>query len=125
MGGLEQDAKWLEILRAVGEGGAMVLDVSKGEPAALDRVRVRLLREEERSEFDWWLEEQHYLKSSRFAGQFVRYVAELDGQWVALIAFSAAALHLKARERWIGWSARQRARRLGLTVNNSRFLVLP
>jgi hypothetical protein len=125
MGGLEQDAKWLDILRAVGNGGAMVLDVSKGEPAVLDRLTVRLLREEEQSEFDWRLEEQHYLRSSRFAGQSVRYVAELDGQWVALIAFSAAALHLKARERWIGWSARQRARRLGLIVNNSRFLVLP
>ena len=49
----------------------------------------------------------------------------MDGQWVALIAFSAPALHLKARERWVGWSARQRARRLGLIVNNSRFLVLP
>ena len=48
----------------------------------------------------------------------------MDGQWVALLTFSAPALHLKARERWIGWSARQRARRLGLVVNNSRFLVL-
>jgi len=103
----------------------MVLDESKGEPAVLDRVTVRLLCDQERSEFDWRLEEQHYLKSSRLAGQSLRYVAELDGQWVALIAFSAPALHLKARERWIGWSARQRARRLGLIVNNSRFLVLP
>jgi hypothetical protein len=103
----------------------MVLDRSKGEPAVLDRVIVRLLREEERSEFDWRLEEQHYLKNSRLAGQSLRYVAEVDGQWVALVAFSAPALHLKARERWIGWSARQRARRLGLIVNNSRFLVLP
>lgn len=34
-------------------------------------------------------------------------------------------MHVKARERWIGWSPRQRARRLGLLVNNSRFLVLP
>ncbi|MBM3878583.1 MAG: DUF4338 domain-containing protein [Verrucomicrobia bacterium] len=58
-------------------------------------------------------------------GESLRYVAELDGQWVALLAFSAPALHLKGRERWIGWSARQRARRLGLVVNNSRFLVLP
>ena len=41
------------------------------------------------------------------------------------MTFSAPALHLKARERWIGWSPRQRARRLGLIVNNSRFLVLP
>jgi hypothetical protein len=52
-------------------------------------------------------------------------VAERDGQWVALLAFSAPALPLQGRERWIGWSARQRARRLGLVVNNSRFLVLP
>jgi hypothetical protein len=41
------------------------------------------------------------------------------------LTFSAPALHLKAREQWIGWSPRQRARRLGLIVNNSRFLLLP
>ena len=52
-------------------------------------------------------------------------MAEADGQCVALLTFSAPALQLKARERWIGWSARQRSRRLGLVVNNSRFLVLP
>jgi hypothetical protein len=103
----------------------MVWDGSKGEAAVLARVTVRLLREEERGEFDWRLQEQHYLQSSRLAGQTLRYVAELDGQWVALLAFGAPALHLKGRERWIGWSARQRARRLGLVVNNSRFLMLP
>ncbi|MHB1306578.1 MAG: hypothetical protein ACYC23_05810 [Limisphaerales bacterium] len=80
MGRLEGDPKWLNILRSAGDAGAMVFDVSQGEPAVLDRVRIRLLREEERSEFDWRLEEQHYLKSSRSAGQSVRYVAELDGQ---------------------------------------------
>ena len=51
-------------------------------------------------------------------------MAEVAGQWLALLTFSAPALHLKARERWINWSPRQRARRLGLVVNNSRFLVL-
>jgi hypothetical protein len=103
----------------------MVFNQSESERAVLDRVTVRLLGEEERCEFDWRLQEQHYLQSSRLAGQALRYVAAVDGQWVALLAFSAPALHLKARERWIGWSARQRARRLGLIVNNSRFLVLP
>jgi hypothetical protein len=44
---------------------------------------------------------------------------------VALICFSAPALHTKAREQWIKWSPRQRARRLCFVVNNSRFLVLP
>jgi hypothetical protein len=95
------------------------------ETGLLSRVRVRLLREAERPEFDRLLQEQHYLHDSALTGQSLRYVAEVDHQWVALIAFSSAALHLKAREWWIGWSPRQRARRLALVVNNSRFLVLP
>ena len=70
-------------------------------------------------------EADHYLGKCALYGPSLRYVAELDDQYVALIAFGFAALHLKARDRWIGWSPRQRARRLGLVANNSRFLVLP
>ena len=95
------------------------------EADLLSRVTVRLLHEHERPEFDHLLEEKHYLHEATLTGESLRYVAELDGHWVALIAFSAAALHLKAREARIGWSPRQRARRLALVVNNSRFLVLP
>ena len=91
----------------------------------LKQVTVRLLSENEVGQFNYYLESEHYLESSRFAGQSLRYVAQVDGQWVALLTFSAPALHLKGRERWIGWSPRQRARRLSLVVNNSRFLVLP
>jgi hypothetical protein len=91
----------------------------------LQRVTVRWVHDEEREAFDQLLEDRHYLASARLAGQTLRYVAELDGQWVALLTFSAAALHLKAREKWLGWTPRQRARRLGFVVNNSRFLVLP
>lgn len=89
------------------------------------RVTVRLLHEAERPEFDRRLQAEHYLESSLLVGESLRYVAEVDGRWVALLTFSAPALHLKARERWIGWTPRQRARRLGLVVNNSRFLVRP
>lgn len=102
----------------------MVLADLGTESDVLARVTVRLLREDELGLFNHYLEQEHYLESSRLAGQWLRYVAELDGQWVALLTFSAAALHLKARERWIGWSPRQRVRRLGLAVNNSRFLIL-
>src|SRR5689334_22457229 len=94
------------------------------EDGFLRQVTVRLLSDNEVGQFNFYLEREHYLESSRFAGQSLRYVAEVAGQWVALLTFSAPALHLKARERWIGWSARQRARRLGLVANNSRFLVL-
>jgi len=103
----------------------MVLNSGQRETDVLDRVTVRLLEEAERPEFDRCLEAEHYLASSALVGETLRYVAELDGEWVALLTFSAAALHLKARERWIGWTPRQRARRLGLVVNNSRFLVRP
>jgi hypothetical protein len=94
------------------------------EEPLLDRVQIRLIPEEDRGRFDHLLEKEHYLHSARLGGRTMRYVAEVDGQWVALIAFSGAAPHLKGREKWMGWSPRQRARRLGFVVNNSRFLLL-
>lgn len=103
---------------------SLIIQGGQSEPDLLKRITVRFVEPWERPEFDRRLREQHYLHDSTLAGQSLRYVAELDGQWVALVTFSAAALHLKAREKWIGWTARQRARRLGLAVNNSRFLVL-
>jgi len=94
------------------------------EPRILRRTKVRQVLPDERERFDELLKERHYLHSARLGGQSMRYVAELDGEWVALITFSAPALHLKSREKWIGWTPRQRTRRLSFVVNNSRFLVL-
>jgi hypothetical protein len=91
----------------------------------LQQVRVRLILPQERERFDELLEQKHYLKSARLGGQSLRYVAEVDGQWMALITFSGASPHTKAREKSIRWTPRQRARRLCFVVNNSRFLVLP
>lgn len=96
----------------------------QSESAVLERITVRLILPQERPPFDQLLEQQHYLHSARLGGQCLRYVVELDGQWVALVTFSAPALNIKAREKWIRWTPRQRARRLGFVVNNSRFLVL-
>ena len=95
------------------------------ESELLRQVSVRLIREEERERFDELLEKEHYIHSARIGGQSLRYVAEAQGQWVALLSFSGATPHTKAREVKIRWTPRQRARRLGLVVNNSRFLVLP
>jgi hypothetical protein len=91
----------------------------------LRQVTIRLLGPAERERFDGLLESEHYLHSARVGGQSLRYIAEVDGQWVALLVFSGAAPHTKARECRIGWTPRQRARRLCWVVNNSRFLVLP
>ena len=94
------------------------------EPNILGRIKVKLVLPEERERFDELLTQRHYLHSARIGGQSLRYIAELDGEWVALATFSAPALNIKARENWIRWTPRQRTRRLSFVVNNSRFLVL-
>jgi len=42
-------------------------------------------------------------------GDFIEQVALCNGKWPALLIWGAAALKLKDRERWIGWSPLQRA----------------
>jgi hypothetical protein len=103
----------------------MTKEQSTPEGEYLRKVSVRLIGPEERERFDALLESQHYLHSARVGGPSLRYVAEVDGQWVGLLVFSGAAPHTKARECKIGWTPRQRARRLCWVVNNSRFLILP
>ena len=97
--------------------------LTEAEQALLDGVQVRLIRPEEREPFDQIIVEDHYLHSAEFVGEQLRYVAEYQGQWVALMVWSAAAYKLKLREEWIGWSDRQKSRRLSLVVNNSRFFI--
>jgi hypothetical protein len=93
------------------------------QQAVLDGVQLRLIEPPERQRFDQLLIEGHYLHSAEFVGEQLRYVAEYQGQWVALLAWSAGAYRLKLREEWIGWSDRQKRRRLPLVVNNSRFFI--
>jgi len=98
--------------------------ISDSEQAVLDGVKVRLIEKEEQQRFDQLLVEQHYLHNAEMVGERLCYVAEYEGQWVALLSWSAPAYRLKAREAWIGWREAQRRRRLGLVANNSRFLIL-
>jgi len=100
------------------------MDIGSSPKYILGQIIVRLLGEDERERFDELLEQRHYLKSARVGGRSLRYVAELNGEWIALICFSGAAPHLAGREEWIGWSPTQRARRLGFVANNSRYLLL-
>lgn len=68
----------------------------------------------------------HYLGFGGAVGQNVQYLVR-DGRQrpVACAVFGAAAWKCQDRDRFIGWSAEQRQRNLGLVVNNSRFLILP
>ena len=96
------------------------------EQLLLDQLQVRLLEFSAIPRFNQLLDDHHYLGSHQPFGERLYYaVTDAQGQWLALLLFSAAAKHLKPRERWLGWTAEQARRRLSLVVNNSRFLVLP
>jgi len=85
---------------------------------------VRLIEPHEQPRWEDLIATRHYLKNATLVGEQLRYVVERDGQWLALLGWSAAAYHLKGRDTWIGWSNEQRRRRLHLIANNARFLLL-
>ena len=90
----------------------------------LARVTIRLIEPDEKPVWDELIRTRHYLKNANLVGRQLRYVAELDGQWVALLGWNVAAYHLKDREEWIGWSIEQRLRRRKFVAQNSRYLLL-
>lgn len=94
------------------------------EPMLLKDLSVRLLGQSEQSRFDELVSREHYLKNATVVGQALRYVAQYQDQWLALLVFSSAAFHIKVRDRWLHWSARQLAQRRHLIAQNQRFLVL-
>lgn len=94
------------------------------EARLLDEVVVRLVASPaERQRHDALLEQEHYLHTA--VGRVLRYVAEYCGPWVTVLTFSSAALHLKPRDQFLHWPARQVKERRHLVAQNSRFLVLP
>jgi Druantia protein DruA len=68
----------------------------------------------------------HYLGFGGPVGENLQYVVR-DGRDrpLAALVFGAAAWKCQDRDRFLGWSAQQRTRHLGLVANNTRFLILP
>lgn len=95
------------------------------EDRLLEEVSIELITLGERDRYDLLMESEHYLHNANAVGQILRYVARYRDQWVALMTFCSAALHLKFRDRLFDWSARQVSERRHLIAQNSRFLILP
>lgn len=93
-------------------------------PVVLGELAVRTLLPEERDRAARLLNQEHYLGAGRRVGLTLTQVVHHHGRWVALLDWGPAALKLTDREAWIGWTDAQRAERLGLIVQNRRFLVL-
>ncbi len=72
------------------------------------------------------LARHHYLGAPELVGANLKYlVSGREGQPLGALGWQSAVHHLGCRDRLLGWTAAQRARRLDHVVNNVRFLVLP
>ena len=99
----------------------------KSAPVCLDDIRIILLVDPaDQRRLQSFLRAHHYLGALKPVGERMLYAAvDSSDRWLAVLVFSAAAKHLKHRDRWIGWTRSQRDRRLSLVANNARFLILP
>lgn len=96
------------------EPGAVVLGELEIRPALPDEMqRVTTL-----------LNGEHYLGAGRQVGRTLVQIVHHRERWAAILVWGPAAMKLIDRDEWIGWTQQQRAERLGLIVQNRRFLVL-
>ena len=95
------------------------------EQNILKGVVVRPILREERNLWQELMRAHHYLGFQKLVGERIEYVATVDGEWVALLAWAAAALKLSARDHFIGWNWELQMQRLKYVVNNVRYLILP
>lgn len=101
-------------------------DPAPDEQHVLEHVRVVLLSSgEDVARCDELIVEHHYLHDATLVGEQLRYAVIYRGRWLGVATWSAAALHLKARDQFIGWTPEQCRQRRSLIANNARLLVLP
>jgi len=95
------------------------------EQALLEELQVELVCAKQKPRWNQLVRRHHYLKNADLVGEQLRYaITDAQGHWLALLGWSAPALHLKARDQSIEWSDPQRERRLHFLAQNSRFVIL-
>ena len=103
----------------------------EGVPEAVGDIRglrLVLVRPDDDRAMRTWnelLAREHPQGERRLVGRQLRYLVASGHGWLGAIGFSASALRLEARERWIGWTREQRRRHQDRVVNLSRFLIRP
>lgn len=105
--------------------GSVLASASHHDYQPLGLLEVRPILSCEQSLWDSLVAEHHYLGLRAIVGEAMRYVAILDGQWVALVGWGAAAFKSRHRDDFIGWKPKIQWQRLKLVANNVRFLILP
>lgn len=72
-----------------------------------------------------YIHRYHYLGYKTLPGAQLRYFVTSGEHILALLGFGASAWQAAPRDKYIGWTDKQRKNKLHLIVNNARFLILP
>lgn len=98
----------------------------EGKLSAIKPLSFRQVRRTDHEKlFNSLLAQYHYLGYTQPVGEHVKYIVYAHKQPIACLSWSSAARHIGCRDRFIGWSQRQRKTNLHLMAYNSRFLILP
>ncbi len=89
------------------------------QPLSFRQVR----RSPEEKRFNSLIEQFHYLGYTHPVGEQLKYMVYAKGRPIACLAWSSAPRHIGARDRFIGWSADMRNKRLQLIACNTRFVI--
>lgn len=86
---------------------------------------VQVRRTPQEALFNSLIEHYHYLGYTQPVGEHLKYLIYAHQRPVACIAWSSAPRHLGCRDRFIGWPAEVRRKKIHLIAYNPRFLILP
>jgi hypothetical protein len=75
--------------------------------------------------FNGLISDHHYLGYTQPVGEHLKYVAFAGERPIACLAWGSPPWYIGARDRFIGWSEKQRENNLHLIADNLRFLILP
>ncbi len=95
--------------------------------ADLGPIKLEIVTGDSKTATLWkeYMTRYHYLGYRKPFGFTIRYFLESDRGPLGCVLFSGAAKAMGARDRWIGWTSKQRLRNLAWVINNSRFLIFP
>ena len=89
------------------------------------QLRLQIVAAADSHLWNEYIDRYHYLGYTPLPGAQLRYFAVAGERLLALFGYGASAWRLAARDRWIGWTAKQREARLPQVVGQARFLILP
>jgi len=102
---------------------------AKEVPGDVSEIReLRLMRVETEEQMRIWNEVMirgHPRGAGPLVGRQIYYLVKSEHGCLGGVGFSSSALHLEARDRWIGWNWDMRRANLHHVVNMSRFLIRP